>query len=270
MEILGKDNLPEFVTAWTQGGLDAAQAELVQAWLRDHPESAAEIEASVRLNTEARRALTVNTPASLRDRIAGMRSEEPAPKRIGPMRRWAWAASIAVAIGLGMMVGHAMNRPPANTGISTADVIPAGIVTRVDRIHAMCARAADNLHANGYPTDAGALPADVAADTHGEHPDLSSIGFRYIGAGPCGDTLPGTVHLLYKSVQPGFPLALSLFVQENHGQFPIEPGRLYKASGDRDPFPMYVWRTDKVVYFLIADNETIARKAMGVIAGAPR
>jgi anti-sigma factor RsiW len=275
MDPIADDNLAEYLTAWTQGELDTDQADRLHAYLRANPGAAGKLDQSLRLAAEARRALVALAPpatAELRDRVAALANRStgrPSSIKIfrSPASR-AWAAAVLVAVGIGLIVGHAMTRP-AIVSQTTAEVIPAEIVQRVGRIHGECARVADRLHANGYPTDTTALQSDVEADFHTDlpHPDLSSVGFRYIGAGPCGDTLPNTVHLLYKSLRPTSIAAVSLFVGPYHGQYPIDPGRVYTASDDRDPFPMLVWRTDKVVYFLLADDTATAKEVAAKIAG---
>ena len=131
---------------------------------------------------------------------------------------------------------------------------------------------ADRLHSADYPQIAAPLAADVARDLRSSHPypDLSGIGFRYVGAGPCGDPLPDTIHLLYKSNRPGTFAALSIFVQSYHNQYPLSLDQIYTASDARDPFPMLVWRTEKVVYFLLADDEQTEHRAASAIAAAPK
>jgi hypothetical protein len=89
------------------------------------------------------------------------------------------------------------------------------------------------------------------------------------GAGPCGKPLPGTAHLLYRSVRPGSVKAVSVFVQSWHGQYPLGAGRLYTVSVASSPFPMLAWRTESVVYFLLADDEATERAAASLIRGAP-
>ncbi len=93
---------------------------------------------------------------------------------------------------------------------------------------------------------------------------------RWSTPGPCGDPLPDTIHLLYKSNRPGTFAALSIFVQSYHNQYPLSLDQIYTASDARDPFPMLVWRTEKVVYFLLADDEQTEHRAASAIAAAPK
>jgi hypothetical protein len=128
------------------------------------------------------------------------------------------------------------------------------------------------LHAAGYPAELGKLRNAVQSDLGGgdPFPDLSSIGFTFSGAGPCAAPLENTIHLLYESADRSQHKAVSVFVQPNAGQFQLQPDKLYLLSGPRSAFPMFAWRTDAVVYYLVADDLDTAEKARELIAGAPK
>jgi hypothetical protein len=150
-------------------------------------------------------------------------------------------------------------------------VLPAAVVAGAEEVHGICSRLALGLHSGGYPADVAGLAASVEHDLHSDrpYPDLTSIGFAYRGAGPCGKPLADTAHLLYRSLRPGSVHAVSVFVQPWHGQYPIEAGRLYTASVAQNPFPMLAWRTDRVLYFLLADDPATERAAAALIRTAP-
>jgi hypothetical protein len=115
------------------------------------------------------------------------------------------------------------------------------------------------------------LAASVRQDLGREdapYPDLSAIGYRFVGAGPCGKPLEGTVHLLYKSPRP--ESVISLFVQAHDGRFGMRPGTLHTLAGAGAPFPAYAWRTERVVYILVADDEQAADRARAAIGTAPK
>ena len=174
----------------------------------------------------------------------------------------------AVLLAVGVWAGrHGSVAPSVGT---TADVLPAAVVARAEEVHGFCARLADGLHTGGYPADVAALAPAVERDLHTDHPypDLSPIGYRYRGAGPCGRPLADAAHLLYRSVRPGSVSAVSVFVQPWHDQYPLAAGgRLYTVSVATSPFPMLAWRTDRVVYFLLADDAPTERRAADLIRG---
>ena len=178
---------------------------------------------------------------------------------------------LAVGIWVGRRTAVAPVAPGPSNVTPVADALPAAVVAHAEEIHGYCSRLAIGLHAGGYPADVAALAPDVEHDLHSDHPypDLSSIGYRYRGAGPCGNPLADTAHLLYRSVRPGSANAVSVFVQPWHGQYPLDPGRLYTVSVPTSAFPMLAWRTDHVVYFLLADNSTDEHAALALIRGAP-
>lgn len=218
------------------------------------------------------------------------------PEADGPNRRRPWPVSAAVvaSLVLGLAAGGLAGRfllsprdatpdavarallpaasPDKGTmGAGAADVVPVGLVTAATRLHVDCSRLADRLHAAGYPPQFGELAAALRQDLVGGNvpfPDLSGVGYRFVGAGPCGDPLEGTIHLLYKSPPP--ESVISLFVQRNAGQFPMRAGTLYTLSAAGAPFPVHAWRTERVVYFLVADDQESADRARAAITTAPK
>ena len=280
MDELGDENLHEYLTAWAEGALDAGQTAALRRHLSGHPEAWAAVDHAHRLAAEARRVVIAATPAvppELRARLA-LRPAGPTP--VGPpvrppaprWHRYAWAASVLVAVTAGLFAGTLWVPRPSGVPVAAAPVVPATVVAHAGRVHADCSRVADRLHSAGYPQDAGPLAAAVEQDLRTDHPwpDLTAVGFRYVGAGPCGDPLPDAVHLLYKSTRPASPAAVSLFVQGYHGQYPLDPVRLYALSDATDPFPVLAWRTEHVVYFLLADDQRTERRVVAAIAGTPQ
>jgi hypothetical protein len=70
-------------------------------------------------------------------------------------------------------------------------------------------------------------------------------------------------------MRPGSVQAVSIFVQGWHDQYPLDAGRLYTVSVASSPFPMLAWRTDKVVYFLLADDAATVQKSAELIRQTP-
>jgi hypothetical protein len=238
------------------------------------------------LTVRARRGVRDQTPtpsARLRAQLAelvqnqrladgeGLPSKIAARWRIGLPR----LAAAIVLLAIGAWIGHFVGRSGTSvsrTAVDTtsAPVIPASVISQAQEIHSYCSRLAEGLHNAGYPQDVAPLAADVERDLHSEHPypDFGPIGYRYRGAGPCGKPMPRTAHLLYRSVRPGSYKAISVFVQPWNDQYPLAEGRLYTVSVATSPFPMLAWRTESIVYFLVADDAETERKAIALIQGA--
>ncbi len=265
------------LSAFADNELYPAAADALVRHLRDHPADAAEVRRTRDLSTAARRAVRRATPApsdALRERVRQIAAGAARPPVAARRRPWLpWAGRLAAAVALvlggavaGQWAGRRASVPPA-----AVDVLPVGLVAHAEQVHGTCSRLALRLHAGGYPADVAGLAAAVEQDLHGPdpYPDLRPIGFAYTGAGPCGHPLAGTAHLLYHALRPGSPAAVSVFVQANRGQYGLDPGRLYAVSDDRDPYPMLAWRTDHVVYFLLADDPQTERAAADLIRTAP-
>jgi anti-sigma factor RsiW len=274
------------LSAFADGELrPAASRALLQRMLVD-PALADDLRRVVLLTQTAGAAVRRQTPPpspALQARLRQLAAPPPEPtplatapspgrSTIAPMwfpRALAAAALLAVGTWAGLRLARPVVTPRPRA--VAADVLPAAVVSQAEEIHGVCSRLALGLHSAGYPADIAALAASVESDLHSDrpYPDLSAIGFRYRGAGPCGKGLPDTAHLLYRSVRPGSVNAVSVFVQPWHDQYALAPGRLYTVSVAQNPFPMLAWRTDHVVYFLVADNAATDRAAVALIRGAP-
>ncbi len=175
-----------------------------------------------------------------------------------------WLAAAAAIVIVSVLFVYNGRRTP--TSPSEADVIPASVVSHASAIHSGCSRLAERLHADPFPSDRGELSADVEHDLHSDHPwpDLTSIGFHYTGAGPCGHPLSNAVHLLYHADDPHSPMTISVFVQPVTEQFTLEEGRVYTLSVAQSPFPMLAWRSKSVVYFLLADDAATEQAALAI------
>lgn len=282
-ERIGKDNIREYLTAFADGELDAAQTLRVLDYIEEHPEGMQLVRTHQHLRLAADRTVrahTPPTPENLRRRLETLASAAPATR--SPRMRLVgrrWPAVAAACLVAGALIGRSLPgtgpfTPPAPTAplaIDNAEPIPATTVAHATRVHADCSRLREGLHAAGYPRELAGLADAVTLDLGGDdpYPDLSGLGYRFVGAGPCADPLQDTVHLLYVSTAPGHQQNVSVFAQRNADQFPLEPGKLYVVSGPRSPFPMYAWETKQVVYFLIADSESTIRAARQAIAAAP-
>lgn len=260
-EPIGPDNIGEYLAAFADGELDAAQTLAVLNYLHGRPELLEALRTQQRLRVAAERAIRVSSPPvpdEVRRRIEAMAVAQPPAAAAAPWRRrWVMPAVAAALLVGGVLAGRfafpPRTKPPV---VATADVVPPTLVAHASRVHADCSRLGGAMHTAGFPTELGGLAALVKSDLNSQdaHPDLSPIGFEFIGAGPCAAPLAGTAHLLYRSTTPGHPRWMSVFVQPFSGQFALDQGKIYDLSGPRSPFPVLAWRTGRVVYFLIGDD----------------
>jgi anti-sigma factor RsiW len=280
------DHIHEKLSAFADGALDAAQSLEVVEYLAAHPEAVGWLRDHQRLTAAARRVLkgTGEVPASLTAKITGLRLEAEVQRAVGDaggMRSGSWwrahwwqGIAALILLAAGVWIGQERARPVADEPTKYGErgeavVIPASVVSHASQVHADCSRLAEALHSAAFPQSQGKLAADIEADLKSAHPypDLGSMGYRFTGAGPCGDPLSNAVHLLYHSERPGSIATVSVFVQEYTGQFPLKEGEVYTVSVAASPFPMLAWRTERVIYFLIADNARTEREALRVIRG---
>jgi anti-sigma factor RsiW len=290
MEPIDPHSLRRDLSAFTDGELDSVATDRLLRHLATDPAAVETLRRLQQLTVAARRAVREHTPPpseSLRERLRQIAGTDAPPQRrhVGPGWRtvgawWAafpFAAAAALLLAIGIWVGNRTARPGApfqplpGPDATDAQVLPAAVIAQAEEIHGFCSRLAEGLHNGGYPAEVAPLAASVERDLHSDHPypDLGPIGYRYRGAGPCGKPLPDSAHLLYRSVRPGSFRAVSVFVQPWHDQYPLAQGRLYTVSVATSPFPMLAWRTDRVVYFLLADDSATEQKAAALIRGAP-
>lgn len=153
--------------------------------------------------------------------------------------------------------------------ISTPDrggskLIGDALLDRFARRHVSCSTMVDRLEQAAWPREVAALPEALAvflsAPTYSVL-DLSTIGYRYEGSGPC--KLPGTqsVHLIYRANDDFRRDALSLWMCPDDNRFDIQEDKLHQVTSLQYPHPMYVWRHDGVIYYLMGDSEEYVRQA---------
>ena len=280
---IGEHNIHEYLTAFADGELDASAILSVLDYLAAHPEGLELMRNQQRLRLAAGRAVRTGSPPvpeALRRRIENLAaaSGDTASKPHAGFRlsRWRIPAVAAAFLVAGLLAGRWVLAPKPATQVALPParepVVPATLVVQASRVHADCSRLTAGLHTAGYPNEMGQLKRAVQEDLRGDDPfpDLSDIGFEFVGAGPCSAPLENTIHLLYLSSDRAAHKAVSVFVQLNTGEFQLQPDTLYFLSGPRSAFPMFAWRTDAVVYYLVTDDLDTAEKARELIAGAPK
>ena len=256
-KILNESNIHEYLTAFADGELDAAQILAVLNYLATHPEALEMMRGQQQLRLEADRVVRDNTPPvpnELRQRIQSMAEKTDTLVEKAPIPSATPVSS--------------NTSPRRRKHVWFMVAIPPTLITSVTKIHVDCSRFEPQLHAGPFPTAPpyDTLAKEVKEEFHSQvpYPDLSSIGYSLIGAGPCRKPLENTVHLLYGSTKPTVRDTLSIFVQPYTAQVQVEPGHMILVSGDV-PHPMFVWRSDRAVYFLVTDDLETADKAREVM-----
>ena len=284
------DNLAERLSAFADGEVDAAGSDSVLRHVAARPEALTTVEAYRRLSFAARRAASGDEPsvsAELRRRIEAF-ADDAVPREPRVSRwampvpaRWLAAAAAVVLLLVGGLIGRRSadrTRPVVVAGVSADDgsVVPASLAQSVTFTHVECSRLPADLHgasvAEIKPGVVRPLELDLHRDT--PFPDLTSIGYAFVGAGPCGHPVEDAVHLLYRSTDPGVRDTLSVFVRPFHdgdaAEARMNAGQLYSVVGPDDPHPLLAWRTGRLVYFLVGDAAKPVERARDVIRGAIR
>jgi anti-sigma factor RsiW len=281
-----EDEARRYLSALADGESDeltAEQRDTVLHHLATHPQAAAWLAAEVQLRQAVSQYLAKGAALpsdALRERIqdlarAGEMAFElsstkqpavtaPSPRR--PMRAWfIWPAAAAAMVFLA--VGLWMGREIYGGSPSGGGPVPATLVADVTHIHVDCSRAPE-LHNAPFPKELGNLEGSLEKylGRPVPWPDLSSIGYKYIGAGPCAKPLENTAHLLYRAIGGPVTDTVSLFVQRD-GPQDLQEGKVYWAAGKDAAHPMIVWRRDNMTFYLVgdADKPVIqAARVMGV------
>lgn len=215
-------------------------------------------------------------PPILRDRVRAQLARDSRPRREGVLGRIgvpAWlaiAASVAIVTALSIALLSRSGDPDAG-GI--APPLRAALVAFVGGQQRECELHADLIPEHYRIARLEQVPAEFRRIL-GRTPELGRVeeeGFVLLGAGPCA--VPGRGHSVRMVLGVGEARSIvSLYVQEDLGEVPIEPGRTYRLV-DRDAEPdtttpsIYLWRRDGLLYFLSASSAEAmeaARLAFGV------
>jgi hypothetical protein len=287
------------LSALADGELDLVAVEQLLRQLANDSQAVETLQQQQHLTAATRRAIRNQTPQPSQELLDRLRQimlpKSPTENAaFSPANRGAgfwWLVSTrtlaaSLLLVLGVWIGNRWRqapspRPneiaiapvplPAPVNPTDPDPLPAAVISTAEEIHGYCSRLTEGLHESGYPTELAPLASALEADRQSDrpYPDLTSIGYRYRGAGPCGKSLPGTAHLLYRSMRPGSFQAISIFVQGWHDQYPLDRTQIYTVSVASSPFPMVVWRTNFIVYFLVADDNETVQKCVKLIRKKP-
>jgi len=270
----------KYVAAFADGELDVEQnLELLEHMAMD-PETTRRVMHQQQLRQAVDRAMSAEpgpAPAALRDRITALAQDPDAggtgPEAASPpgilgrigrgMMPFGLAAALVLAVLLGIQLSESTDpgaRPQEVAGPTggIARVLPASEFTEFSRRHVVCSRKLTRLDDSiRFPDQLTALPGPLGdyLGLDAPAPDLSALGYRFAGAGPC--PVPGdrAAHLLYRADEKsGRQDAISLWLKPWTGEPTIEAGRVHTVAGEDAAHPMLVWRRNGLVYYLVGDG----------------
>lgn len=235
-------------------------------------------------------------PAGLRDDLVramrdeassdgGLRLVGTPARPARPSLRPSWW--LAAAAGIALVVSVVLFRPvtgpsPVSPGRPQASPGEASrhfvrLVAFVSEQHDACAAFGEFFDAKitSRSREEARAAASELLGRIPRHLDLRSesivkAGYRFAGLGPCA--VPGkgpSVHMLFRAdpvVAPGAPI-VSVFVQEDTGDLPIDPGPAYAAPASiaTPGGTLTVWRDGGLVYYLVAPPIPLeARRAFNI------
>lgn len=271
----------------------AADGEAPGIDLSREPDDALRIEFEKGLREAVGRVMSVSpaAPAALRERILADLAEADAP---APLRfpRWLWwapavAAVLAAAVGTALMVGRSSGPATptgapvvAGTTVESEPTIGGQQVTRLvsfaERAHNECALFGDTFNRK-MVARTEAEGAAAAIELLKKVPDvleircgaLAEAGYEFAGLGRC--QVPGegrSAHLIYRCKSGAAP-SVSLFIQEDLGDMPLECDRFYCCrKAEAGGKSLTIWRQDGLIYYLFAPCKEEGERAR-VAFGAP-
>lgn len=272
-----RDNLTpqQRLMAYVDGELDADAALVAMRQISADPTAARLVEQELRLRQSVARAIDAEPGPSddLVRKVAAMSFQMPSAadmSTLAPGIRWirmGIAACIAM-LGIGVLIGRfALTSGPApitgpGVGITpVAEVMPAEYIKSATQVHVRCSRGTDHHAGEGWPADVAGLEEPFRQYINNQdltYPDLSSIGFKYVGCASCGRPQQQGVHLMYRSVNGAD--TLSLFVEPYKNQVNLPPNAC-RYCPRSDVHPVLVWRTDNLVFFFVGNAKTPVEKA---------
>ncbi len=291
-------DLDRQLEAFADGELPADCRLKVMEYLSEHPQAMQRVVAAQRMRDACCRVIEKSCgcgcSGEVKRRIAELAQTEPLEmqrygggggggstgfsSRLGPAEHGGWKFTLsrwmplAAAALFFVAALVALNLAGKRDSLGDGSILPVHQVEAMQWRHTRCSRAIDALAAGQYPQDIQALPGAIS-DTLGRQPypvlDLSSLGYVFDRAGPCG--LPGgrSIHLIYKArSETGRDDRLSLWIEPDDGKLLLEPDRPYHVTGKRAAHPILVWKHGDMVYYLVGDSDAAVEEAVATLAHA--
>ncbi len=286
------------LAAFADGELDVEQNLAVLEHLAMHPEDTRRVMHQQQLRRAVATVMTEQTPATpadLRQRIesqlppqlsshaprttpanatqSNINTNANRPGIIATIGRW-FPLAIAAMLFLSALV--MWNANP--TSHDNADgIVPVKQIERFASRHVTCSRALTELHnVENFPDRLEAMPdklAELFPISSTPNLDLSALGYEFEKAGNC--LIPGkdAVHMVYRAApETGRHDSMSLWIKPYRGpdssdhDAAIEPNRIYRVADAQQAHPMFVWRTDSMIYYLVGDSGDQVQRAAQSIA----
>ncbi len=273
------------LAAFADGELDGEQNLEVLRQMAKDPSVARRVTEHQQLRVAVGKAMnnpSIKTPDSLRDLVMQMARDDaadtpgnqsrrgsPVLARIG---RWAPAAVAAVLLFAAVVVFNQSGQVPGDRLVTSGQVLNASLVDKFGDRHFKCARKITPMHGTEqFPQKLDELPGALSSYFHQpvdeDALNLSSLGYDFDMVGLCILPGKGSVHVIYKSqASTGQADTLSLWLRPFEAGSGIEPGRLYKTANPQENFPMLVWRTGDMVYYLVGDSYDAVERAFDAIS----
>lgn len=137
-------------------------------------------------------------------------------------------------------------------------------VQALGKRHNTCSKKLEALYrSQDFPNKLSEMPAAIAGCV-GKRPrhslDLSQMGYEFTRAGECHSTGETAVHMVYRAKGPDGD-SVSLWVLPYKGQPEIREGLIYQGNVADSDIPIFFWRQDELVYYLVGNSFDRARVA---------
>jgi len=276
----------DLLKAYADGELEGTEKLAAMRRAAADPSATRAVEQELQLRNAVRRLVAAEPPPppELVKAIEAMAFQMPTPMESGPRgdvanlrsgTAWQRLAAVAAAILLllgGILIGRLTPmRPPVVQDLGNqpqAQIIPASYVDSATKVHVGCSRREKHHEHEGWPQAMAVIEGPITQYAHNNnqpYPDLSSIGYHYLGCGPCGRPTQQRVHLLYRNTAGTD--TLSLFVEPFTNQVNLGVNQCHCLRSNIHP--ALVWRTANLVFFLVGNDLDTVEKA-GALIGVPK
>jgi len=272
----------KYLTAFADGELDVDTNLRVLEYMKMHRDAADRVMHQQQLRDATARVMRAQSPAppvELQEQVEAMVNRAATtPASLGRVDRSVgrsgrrWLPALAAAAALMLVTTLVALYLPGGSG-NTGEVVlnaRAGMIAR----HEQCARNLDMLQREGLEQSLEAVPTSVYNTFNQQAApglDLSSLGYVFEGIGHC--TAPGgkALHLMYVPSDDAAPQkTISLWVRPDDGKVDIQPGRLYRVTGDQADMRVLVWKGGNMMYYLVGAQTSKADEAARMMLASAR
>lgn len=202
------------------------------------------------------------------------------------LRRFMAAAAAVVVMGGVVFVGQQIFQAPSakfqSAGVFATSAERARLVNFLTGEHNACSDFGSYFSAKMNPVEAERARAEIGKFLNAAPVglELEGAGYTFAGYGQCA--VPGgaaSVHMIYRpaanaeaGAKPGDEETavspVSLFIQKDNGWAGLEENRCYVLREEGRGSPMFVWRRDGLIYYLVNPDRPTPDDASRLL-GAP-